>query len=149
MLAACSGETEPPPITSATELVPFRDFGQSTLVVDGEHEWPVMVADTPDLRALGLMNVTDLGPWAGMVFEWDEPTDGGFWMRNTLIPLTVYWLDQHGAIVGIADMVPCPPEEEDCPHWRPGTAYVTALEVPAGMGQQLGISSESILTFRD
>ena len=76
--------------------MPIGDFGQSTLVVDGQHEWPVMVADTPELRARGLMNVTDLGPWAGMVFLWEEPTDGGFWMKNTLIPLTVYWIDTQG-----------------------------------------------------
>jgi hypothetical protein len=147
-LTACMSEVQSPPITAAKELVPLTGFGQATLVVDGEHEWPVMVADEPWLRSLGLMNVTDLGLWAGMVFEWDEPTLGGFWMKNTLIPLTVYWIDQQGAIVAIADMIPCPPEEQDCPSWHPGAPYVTALEVPAGTGEQLGISSESVLTFR-
>ena len=149
LVGACSSDSGPPPITALGDLEPYDGFGSATLVVDGEQEWPVLVADTASLRSQGLMSVTDLGPWAGMVFVWEEPTDGGFWMKDTLIPLSIYWLDGDGAIVAIAEMVPCPPDEDDCPRWRPGVHYLTALEVPAGMGEQLGIDSNSILTLRE
>ena len=145
LFAACGDAVAgPPPVTAATQ-VPLAGFSAGTLVVDGELEWPVMIADTADLRAQGLMSVTDLGPWVGMVFVFDKPTDSGFWMKDTLIPLTVFWFNDGEPIVASAEMIPCPTGESNCPHWRPGAVYMQALEVPAGMGQQLGITGQSTL----
>ena len=43
----------------------------------------------------------------GMVFVWDEDTEGGFWMRNTPTPLSIAWFDADGDFVSSADMEPC------------------------------------------
>jgi len=56
----------------------------------------------------GLMNVVDLGDYAGMLFDFPEGTrEGGFWMRDTPTPLSIAYLDAEGAIVSTADMDPC------------------------------------------
>jgi uncharacterized membrane protein (UPF0127 family) len=145
LLASCSNSVvQLPPITAAVGLTPLPGFGEGAIVIDGE-PLPVMIADTKKLRSQGLMSVTGLGAWAGMVFVFDGPTDGGFWMRHTLMPLTIFWFDDAGLVVGTANMVPCPDTVKDCPRWRPGAIYTHALEVPTATAAALGITSESIL----
>lgn len=64
-------------------------FPKSTLYVEGNgkrHLLKVEVADTPERWAQGLMFRERLGEDEGMVFLFPEPTAGGFWMKNTLIP---------------------------------------------------------------
>ena len=146
-LGACSGSVSSPPASTAiVDLIPLPGFGEGAILIDGEPS-PVMIADTSELRSQGLMGVTDLGPWAGMVFVFDSPTDGGFWMRQTLIPLTIFWFNDEGAIVGSAEMVPCPDTVQDCPRWRPGAIYTHALEIAAGTAEALGITSNSNLVL--
>src|SRR5918992_481414 len=58
--------------------------GSATSV--GEVTVEVEVADSPGERRVGLMNRRSLPEEAGMVFLFPEPSDGGFWMKNTLIP---------------------------------------------------------------
>ncbi len=58
-------------------------------------------------RGRGLMGVTDLGDAAGMVFEFDEPIVGSFYMFQTPTPLSIAWFAPGGDHVGSADMAPC------------------------------------------
>ncbi|MCH1927112.1 DUF192 domain-containing protein, partial [Shewanella sp. C31] len=65
-------------------------FPRSTLYVEGggkRHLLRVEVADTPERPAQGLMFRQHLAEDEGMVFLFPTPTAGGFWMKNTLIPL--------------------------------------------------------------
>ena len=64
-----------------------------------------VVAD-PDTRARGLMHRKALAQNAGMLFIFDEHAIHCMWMKNTLIPLSVAFIDDRGAIVNIADMEP-------------------------------------------
>ncbi|MGQ0545439.1 MAG: DUF192 domain-containing protein [Betaproteobacteria bacterium] len=57
-------------------------------------------------RARGLMHRQALAPNAGMLFIFDEPGAQCMWMKNTLVPLSVAFLDDSGAIINIADMTP-------------------------------------------
>jgi uncharacterized protein len=57
-------------------------------------------------RAKGLMHRASLPPNAGMLFVFDEPAVQCMWMKNTLIPLSVAFIDDNGAIINIADMAP-------------------------------------------
>jgi len=57
-------------------------------------------------RMQGLMYRTALGPNAGMLFVFEEPGIQCMWMKNTLIPLSVAFLGDDGAIVNIAVMQP-------------------------------------------
>ena len=66
----------------------------------------VEIADTPDERAQGLMKRTSLEPNAGMLFVYPDEGRRSFWMKDTLIPLTVAFVNQSGAIVDLKQMQP-------------------------------------------
>lgn len=66
----------------------------------------VEIADTPEKRAKGLMDRESLPDLAGMLFVWPEDTASGFWMKDTLIPLSIAFIDANGVIVHIEDMEP-------------------------------------------
>ncbi|MBI2752609.1 MAG: DUF192 domain-containing protein [Betaproteobacteria bacterium] len=72
----------------------------------GMHLIRAELADTFATRMQGLMHRQKLGQNAGMVFVFDEPGIQCMWMKNTLIPLSVAFLDDSGRIINIADMRP-------------------------------------------
>ena len=90
----------------------------------------VEIAETEATREVGLMGRADLAPDAGMVFLFEDPFQGGFWMKNTLIPLSIAFWDTNGRIVGILDMQPC--ETDTCPTYAPQKPYVGAVETNLG-----------------
>ena len=57
-------------------------------------------------RARGLMHRESLAPNAGMLFIFEQPGPHCMWMKNTLVPLSVAFLDENGTIANIADMTP-------------------------------------------
>ncbi|BBO20303.1 MAG: hypothetical protein HKUEN07_14370 [Rhodocyclaceae bacterium] len=72
----------------------------------GMHRIEAEVASTPADRATGLMNRPAMPTHRGMLFVFDEAGVQCFWMKNTLIPLSIAFLDDDGRIVQIADMRP-------------------------------------------
>ena len=72
----------------------------------GMHVIHAEIAATPETRTIGLMNRKSLAPNHGMLFVFDQPNVQCFWMRNTLIPLSIAFLLDDGTIVNIADMKP-------------------------------------------
>ena len=86
------------------------------------------VAKTSAQRSLGLMNRRQ-APKDGMLFVFPSPTRGGFWMKNTLVPLTIVFFDSAGKRVRKLSMTPC--REDPCRIYDPGRTYRFALELPA------------------
>jgi hypothetical protein len=72
----------------------------------GMHLIRAEVVSDPGTRAQGLMHRKSLAQNAGMLFVFDEQAPQCMWMKNTLIPLSVAFIDDNGAIVNIADMEP-------------------------------------------
>ncbi|MCB2224636.1 MAG: DUF192 domain-containing protein [Actinobacteria bacterium] len=99
-------------------------------VTVGGEPWLVALADTPGLRAQGLMGVADLGGLDGMLFAYPDDSTARFWMKDTLIPLDIAFFDAAGALVDLLAMVPC--EAGPCPYYRAAGPYRWAVEVPAG-----------------
>lgn len=87
-------------------------------------------------RAQGLMHRESLGANAGMLFVFDENSIHCMWMKNTLIPLSVAFVDQSGTITNIADMQPHS-EQSHCAA-RPA---LFALEMTKGWFAQRGIKA--------
>jgi uncharacterized membrane protein (UPF0127 family) len=102
-------------------------------------EWCLLLAAAAEQYAQGLMNVVDLGEYAGMLFDFPADTEGGFWMRNTPMPLSIAYLDAEGAIVSTADMDPCLDLDDQCPGYPPEGVYNDTVEVPQGGLEALGL----------
>lgn len=136
-----SGEPEARP--SATRTLPEGSpaFEPARVLIDTE-EGSVIIdaekAETEEQQSYGLMNRESLAPDAGMVFLFLEEKTCCFYMKDTLIPLSVAFFDQDGAIVDIVDMEPCG-EGEECELYGSDTPYVGALEVNQGAFERLGV----------
>jgi uncharacterized membrane protein (UPF0127 family) len=102
----------------------------------------VLVADSPEERARGLMERTDLGGYDGMAFVFPDDTTTGFHMRNTPLPLTVSWFAADGAFVSSADMAPCA-DGADCPTYFAAARYRLAVEVPQDGASRLALGPGS------
>jgi uncharacterized membrane protein (UPF0127 family) len=93
----------------------------------GPHALKVEVVSSDADRARGLMNRKSLGRDDGMLFIFDEPAYHSMWMKNTLIPLSVAFIDAQGTILNILDMEP----ETLDPHTSAGPS-IYAIEVNKG-----------------
>jgi uncharacterized membrane protein (UPF0127 family) len=122
--------TEQTPVTvprSNEELL--AAFARDTIVVDGV-ELSIAVAETPELRAQGLMGVDDLGDLDGMLFVFDAEIDGRFWMKDVPISLDIWFFDADGEFVGMEKMTPC---NDPCTErYSPGVPFQFALETEEG-----------------
>ncbi len=72
----------------------------------GMHNIRAEVARTPLQRQAGLMFRQEMAAHEGMLFVFDAPAPQCFWMKNTLLPLSIAFIADDGAIVNIADMQP-------------------------------------------
>ena len=151
VLGACSRDGEPASdetvITAAVESCDTGEaspaerpeFGLGSVLIktdDGSRLVKVEVAQTDVQRQFGLMFEHSLPEDSGMVFIFFEDNEGGFYMRNTLLPLSIAYFDVDGKIVRIVDMDPC---EEDSTLYDPGAPYRGALEVNQGQFDEWGV----------
>jgi uncharacterized membrane protein (UPF0127 family) len=100
-------------------------------------ELHVQVAADEDARQRGLMGVTDLPADEGMAFTWDAPTTTTFWMKDTLIPLSIAIVDETGRVITIEEMTPC--AADPCDTYEPSGPYVMAVEANTGWFADNGI----------
>ena len=117
----------------------FVTFDVSAVTIEtaaGEtHSFLVEVAESPEQRAQGLMFRRQLEAGAGMLFLFGGSQVRGMWMKNTLIPLDMLFIDEAGEIVRI--------EERTVPHSEraiiSGEPVAAVLEVNAGTASRLMI----------
>lgn len=98
-------------VTGLIGTIPTQVLAQErgllrTTLQAGMHLIRAEVAGDVDSRARGLMFRERLGPNEGMLFVFEQPSTQCFWMRNTLVPLTIAFLADDGRIVNTADMEP-------------------------------------------
>ncbi len=98
----------------------------------------VEIAATDAERQRGLMFRTHLAPNEGMIFIFDEVGFYPFWMKNTLIPLDMIWLDPDGRVVSIAASVP-PCKADPCPTYPPSADALYVVEVVSGFTKKHGV----------
>ncbi len=113
---------QPAPPALAKLIIETRDGRQVGLEVE--------LATDPEHWQRGLMFRRTLPENRGMLFIFPQTTGDPFWMKNTLIPLSIAFADQNGVILRILDMTPC--KQDPCPSYYPGVAYRQALEVNRG-----------------
>ena len=98
----------------------------------------VELANTEASRQTGLMNRTFLDTNNGMLFVFDADTQSGFWMKNTLIPLDLIYVDVNKKIVDIkSPFLPC--TVADCPVYIAKSPFRYVLEVNSGWVAKNGV----------
>lgn len=145
-IAVATTQTAPAPSTTGVRPVGFDLVPVTMTNADGTVcELCTWRAATSAARQQGLMGVTDLGPADGMVFVYDDPATGRFWMGGTPLPLDIAWFAGDGAFVSATSMTPCLDGlRSDCPRYGADGPYELALEVPAGDLVELGIGPGSV-----
>ncbi len=102
----------------------------------GDVRVQVEVADDMDEMAKGLMGRTALTEDAGMLFVYPEERDLSFWMKDTLIPLSIAFMDGEGRIIDIQDMKAL---DDRPPHYTSAEPARYALEVNVGFFDERGV----------
>jgi len=92
-------------LLSASSLISANELRQTRLEI-AEHRLQTEIAITPQERAQGLMDRAQLAEDSAMLFVFQQAQQQCFWMRNTLIPLTIAFLADDGAILQLTDMTP-------------------------------------------
>ncbi len=99
------------------------------------HEFSIEIATDPQQWAQGLMFRRSLAPDAGMLFLYKRPRRISMWMKNTLIPLDMLFIDQRGRITQV--------EERTVPHSLKSITskkrVIAVLELMGGSADRLGI----------
>jgi uncharacterized membrane protein (UPF0127 family) len=104
------------------------------------------LAQSPEEISQGLMFRASLAEDRGMLFLFEEPRMPSFWMKNTLIPLDIVFLDGDGTVVDVAhDARPCP--AEPCPHYVSARPALATLELAAGSARAHGIVAGARIRF--
>jgi uncharacterized protein len=135
---ASPGPSDPPPAQLAGPRVQLPSGAVYSLEL----------AHTPEEQAKGLMFRESLPPRFGMLFLFPEGGVHKFWMKNTMIPLDMIWLDREGKVLFVsADTPPC--RADPCPNYGPEEAAWDVLEIAGGLAKKEKIQTGVRLRFLD
>ena len=154
VIAACGGDEGPAtgPSPASVDVTPPPG---GAVVSVGDRAIGAEIADEAEEWRRGLMFREELDDDAGMIFFFPIRRQGsdGFYMKNTLIPLSIAYMRKLSSdtyeVVAVRDMDPCPPEASVCPEFPGGEPYDAALEVDQGWFEEAGIQVGDSATVRE
>lgn len=113
------------------------------VVLKGER-FTVELADTSEKQALGLMFRDHLADDRGMLFLFPGEAMRSFWMKNTRIPLDIFYFDSNLQLVSVAENAqPC--RSQRCPPYPSAAPAKYVLELRAGKAAELGVRPGDVL----
>ena len=125
------------------QLQTFPKAELTIAAAGGSHKFTVEVATTPGQMEQGLMFRQSLAPDAGMIFDYSVPSMAAMWMKNTLIPLDMLFVDQRGRIINIHERA-VPGSLEPIAAAAPARAVI---ELNGGTAARLGIKPGDRIIF--
>lgn len=146
-LSACSAQPPAAPENAANESPPAQHLTDASQAIlpDGS-AITLELALTPEEIQTGLMFRPTLAADRGMLFIFEQERVPSFWMKNTLIPLDLVFLDSSGTVVDVIEGVePC--RADPCPQYVPEAPARAVLEIAAGRAAATGIIKGSQLDF--
>jgi uncharacterized membrane protein (UPF0127 family) len=143
---SCAKPSASAPATSepATASAPAAS-GPRAVFPDGFVVSVEVVADD-ESRAQGLMWRDQLRPGTGMLFVFPQDGVYPFWMKNTLIPLDIIWIDASNRVAAAKFHVP-PCKIENCPNYSPEATARYVLEVAGGVAEAHGLKVGDTVRF--
>ncbi|MGN7931369.1 DUF192 domain-containing protein [Sphingopyxis sp. 22461] len=136
-MAACSSD--------ASEEASVATIPVTIAAAGKAHVFNVEVARTDEEQDRGLMFRTSLPEGGGMIFPFTKPRIGSFWMKNTLIPLDMFFIRADGSIDRIAEnTIP-----ESLEPVVSGGEVSAVLELAGGTAAKLGIDETAKITWKD
>ncbi|GGE41852.1 DUF192 domain-containing protein [Actibacterium pelagium] len=132
------------PLIAGLSTPAFAGCSPSVVTIKGDFgkaRFNIEVADDEDERAQGLMFRESLPNAAGMLFVYESPRSVAFWMRNTLIPLDMLFVDSTGTIARIHENA-IPLDETPIPG---GDNILAVLEINGGLSRRLGLEVGDVL----
>jgi len=134
-LAGAKGDTK---ASAASQAAKERDARRAEVRFPNDHLVVAEIADTPERQQRGYMFRTEVRDGEGMVFLFAQPDFHPFWMKNTLVPLDIIWMDRENTVIHIeANTPPC--KEDPCPNYGPMRKAAAVLEVRAGTAAAQGL----------
>jgi uncharacterized protein len=135
----CDAKRTPPPAL-------VQDANAPRVIFKDGFPVKVEIAADDENRAQGLMYRDHLADDRGMIFFFPQKGDYAFWMKNTIIPLDMIWIDEAKKVVHVAHDVP-PCQADPCPSYPPGAEAKYVLEVAAGVAAKHHVANGDVLTF--
>jgi uncharacterized membrane protein (UPF0127 family) len=142
LLAASCGDApkkaqgSPPAITAARVVLPSGTV------------YKVELARTDEEQGQGLMFRESLPEKSGMLFLFSDGAPHRFWMKNTIIPLDMIWMDDRGRVLFVsADTPPC--KADPCPSYGPEVPAASVLEIAGGLAAKEGVTVGSTIGFEE
>ena len=139
LLAATPAPSAPPDPSAERWDGPPADRGQLVVrdAFGGTHRLAVEIADTSTLRTRGLMWRSEVPDGTGMLFIFPNEVVQSFWMRNTLIPLDILFVDRTGKVVGVVQWA----EPKTLTSRTVGKPSMYVLEVPGGWASRNSVQA--------
>ncbi|HEV7427573.1 MAG TPA: DUF192 domain-containing protein [Thermoanaerobaculia bacterium] len=140
LVLACTQRTAPVPATTTADAATPR------IILPDRSAVIVEVASDDATREQGLMYRDHMADDRGMIFLFPQAGEYPFWMKNTLIPLDMIWMNSDHRIVHIAHDVP-PCKADPCPNYPPNAKASSVLELAAGVAAKHHLRDGDVLRF--
>lgn len=125
----------------------FKPIPTQICIGAGEKCFDIEIADTMQKQEIGLMNREYLAPDVGMLFIFAKEEIHNFWMKNTLIPLDIIWINKNKKIIFIKENVqPC--KIEQCELFTPNEKAKYVLEINGGLAEEMRFDIGDEINFK-
>lgn len=145
---AASGRSAPPADESSItpEMVKqaFMGVSRAGVTFPGGRVIAVEIADTTERVTYGYMFRTEVRDDEGMIFLFPAPDVHAFWMKNTLVPLDILWMDDRFNVVYVQNETP-PCKSDPCPSYGSLRKASYVLELKSGVARREGVKAGSRL----